>query len=211
MRIAFLTEHYAPKVDGVVTRLQHTLHHLKKKNIEIIVLTGNNHVKKFEKRENDIHVIRLPSFSYPFYKEKKLALPTKKIEKILIEFKPHVIHVVNPSLLGVMGLKIGKKYQIPTLASQHSNYTAYLDYFHLKIFKNFSSQILVKFLNKADKVLCTSTSMHELLKKDGVQNIEVWLPGVATDEITPSLRNFEIKKTNEFLLIYVGRLAKENK
>lgn len=216
MKIAFITEHYFPKVDGIVTRLNHTLTNLQKSNIEIIVITSSQQINtSSEALENGILVYRLPSIPVLFNPEKRLIIPTKKMEKIIVRFNPDVIHVINPSMCGYNGLKLAKKHRIYSVASQHSDYAAYLNYFHLGVFKTLTWEWITKSLNYADRALCTSIQMYDALKAHGVSHLDIWQPGVAIDEIIPALQNNKIKKKlganmpHHFLLIYVGRLSAE--
>jgi hypothetical protein len=67
VKIAFLTEHFLPKIDGVVTRLCHTLNALNELGDETLVITGGDGIKSF----NATPIHRLRSFSFPLYPEKK--------------------------------------------------------------------------------------------------------------------------------------------
>ena len=216
MKILFITEHFPPKIDGVVTRLTHTIRLLKACNIEVTVITNN---EKFNQSliniEDSVKVYRLPSFSLPFYPQRRVVIPTRKIKKIITHIRPDIIHVINLSFCGFYSLKIAKKFHIFSVASQHTNYAAYLDYYYLGSFKALLWKGITKILTSADRALCTSIEMYNLLKKRGVIDLKIWQPGVATDEILPSFADIQLKKQlvnnqlNHFLLIYVGRLSAE--
>lgn len=216
MKVAFLTENFSPKIDGIVTRLNHTLFHLKKNDIEIMVLTGSGHfTKSFHANENGISVHRLQAFAAPLYPEKRLVIPTKKIKALLLSFNPDIIHVINPGLMGYLGLMIAKSNHIPCVVSQHSQYAVYLDYYNLKVLNSLIWKWITRTSNLADKVLCTSKYMYEVFASRGILHLDVWQPGVDSHSITPTLKNptirqsFNAKSNEDFLLLYVGRLSPE--
>jgi glycosyltransferase involved in cell wall biosynthesis len=61
----------------------------------------------------------------------KLALPRLEIGQALEEFRPDIIHVVNPAVLGLAGLFYGKVMQIPIVASYHTHLPQYLQHYGL--------------------------------------------------------------------------------
>ncbi|HEY9847156.1 MAG TPA: glycosyltransferase, partial [Candidatus Caenarcaniphilales bacterium] len=96
MRIALFTETFLPKVDGIVTRLCHTINHLQRLGNQVLIFAPEGGLKDYQGAK----VYGVTGFPLPLYPELKLALPRPAIGDALIEFKPDLIHIVNPAVLG---------------------------------------------------------------------------------------------------------------
>src|ERR687885_2183366 len=113
MRIALFTETFLPKVDGIVTRLCHTVEHLQRNGDQVLVVSPDGGLTEYK----GARVYGVSGFPLPLYPELKLALPRPSIGVALEKFQPDVIHVVNPAVLGLGGLYYAKMMQIPLVAS----------------------------------------------------------------------------------------------
>ncbi|NES45171.1 glycosyltransferase, partial [Moorena sp. SIO2C4] len=100
MRIAFFTETFLPKVDGIVTRLRHTVEHLQRNGDQVLVICPEGGLKTYKGAK----IYGVSGFPLPLYPELKLALPRPSIGGVLEKFQPDLIHVVNPAVLGLGGL-----------------------------------------------------------------------------------------------------------
>ena len=86
MRIAIVTDAWAPQVNGVVTTLQRTAAALETLGHEVRVLSANGHV----------------TIPCPTYPEIRLALwPLKRLGAELDSFAPDAIHVATEGPLGM--------------------------------------------------------------------------------------------------------------
>ena len=127
MRIALFTETFLPKVDGIVTRLRHTVEHLQRSGNEVIVFAPDGGITEYK----GARVYGVTGFPLPLYPELKMALPRPAIGHAIDEFKPDIIHVVNPAVLGLAGLYYGKSLKIPLVASYHTHLPQYLHHYNL--------------------------------------------------------------------------------
>ncbi|MGB7413384.1 MAG: glycosyltransferase, partial [Thermosynechococcaceae cyanobacterium] len=127
MRIALFTETFVPKVDGIVTRLIHTVTHLQNDGHQVLVFSPDGGIKEY----NGAQVHGVSGFPLPMYPELKLALPRPSIGEALERFKPDLVHIVNPAVLGLAGLFFSKLQNIPLVASYHTHLPQYLKYYGL--------------------------------------------------------------------------------
>ena len=97
MKIAFFTETFLPKVDGIVTRLTKTVQHLVEAGDEVIVFCPEGCPTTYM----GARVIGVAAMPLPLYPELKLGLPGPAVSEALEDFKPDLIHVVNPAVLGL--------------------------------------------------------------------------------------------------------------
>ena len=212
MKIAFFTETFLPKVDGIVTRLTKTIEYLIRNGDEVIVFCPegcpDNH--------KGAKVIGVAAMPLPLYPELKLGLPGPAVSDALDAFKPDLIHVVNPAVLGLGGIWLAKTNNIPLIASYHTHLPKYLEYYGMGMLEPLLWELLKAAHNQALLNLCTSTAMVKELETKGIKRTALWQRGVDTESFRPELRSQEMRKKllgkypdTGCLLIYVGRLSAE--
>jgi glycosyltransferase involved in cell wall biosynthesis len=211
MRIALFTETFLPKIDGIVTRLKHTVDHLRRDGHEVIVIAPNGGLKEYK----GARIHGMFSIPFPLYPELKLAIPRPAIRGILEEFQPDLIHVVNPAFIGISGVYYAKVMGIPLMASYHTHLPKYLQHYGLAALEGLLWELLKSFHNQAHINLCTSTAMMQELSSHGIERVDLWQRGVDTEMFHPSTASpkTRIRLSNNNpdspLLLYVGRLSAE--
>jgi len=211
MRIALFTETFLPKVDGIVTRLCHTINHLQRLGNQVLVFAPEGGLKEYKGAQ----VYGVSGFPLPLYPELKLALPRPAIGDALVEFKPDLIHIVNPAVLGLAGLFYGKLLKLPLVASYHTHLPQYLSYYGLGVLEGLLWELLKAGHNQAHLNLCTSTAMVSELTAHGIERVSLWQRGVDTETFQPHLASRAMRSRlsqghpDRPLLLYVGRLSVE--
>lgn len=211
MRIALFTETFLPKVDGIVTRLRHTVEHLQRNGDQVLVISPDGGLTEYKGAK----IYGVSGFPLPLYPELKLSLPRPSIGVVLEEFKPDLIHVVNPAVLGLGGLYYAKVMQVPLLASYHTHLPQYLQHYGLGMLEGVMWELIKASHNQAQLNLCTSTAMVQQLKERGILRLDLWQRGVDTETFHPDLASWEMRKhlsqghPEHPLLLYVGRLGAE--
>jgi glycosyltransferase involved in cell wall biosynthesis len=211
MRIALFTETFLPKVDGIVTRLRHTVEHLQRNGDQVLVISPDGGLTEYKGAK----IYGVSGFPLPLYPELKLSLPRPSIGVVLEEFKPDLIHVVNPAVLGLGGLYYAKMMQIPLLASYHTHLPQYLQHYGLGMLEGVMWELIKASHNQAQLNLCTSTAMVEQLRERGILRLDLWQRGVDTETFHPDLASQKMRQRlsqghpEDPLLLYVGRLGAE--
>ncbi len=211
MRIALFTETFLPKVDGIVTRLSHTVDHLQRQGDQVLVFSPDGGLRDYKGAK----IYGVPGFPLPLYPELKLALPRPSFRQVLENFRPDLIHVVNPAVLGLGGLYYAKSLGVPLVASYHTHLPKYLEHYGLGMLEGLLWELLKVAHNQALLNLCTSTAMQEQLTDHGIERVELWQKGVDTELFQPHLGSPEVRSQlsqghpDSPLLLYVGRLSAE--
>ena len=211
MRIALFTETFLPKVDGIVTRLRHTVDHLQRLGDEVLIFSPDGGLTEHK----GARIYGVSGFPLPMYPELKLALPRPAIGEELSRFDPDIIHVVNPAILGLAGLFYGKTLSIPIVASYHTHLPEYLQHYGLGALEGLLWELLKAGHNQAELNLCTSTVMVQTLVERGIERVDLWQRGVDTETFQPNLASLEMRNRlsqghpEDPLLLYVGRLGAE--
>ena len=211
MKIALFTETFLPKIDGIVTRLCHTVEHLQRLGDRVLIFSPAGGLTEYKGAE----ICGIEGFPLPLYPELKLAIPTPTIGEKLEQFQPDIIHVANPAVLGLGGLYYAKKLNIPLVASYHTHLPQYLHHYGLGMLEGLLWELLKSGHNQADINLCTSTAMVEELTNHGIERVDLWQRGVDTELFQPHHASREMRdrlsqgNLNNTILLYVGRLGAE--
>ncbi|NEQ22291.1 MAG: glycosyltransferase [Microcoleus sp. SIO2G3] len=211
MRIALFTETFLPKVDGIVTRLRHTVEHLQRSGDQVLVVSPDGGLTEYKGAK----IYGVSGFPLPLYPELKLALPRPSIGVALEKFQPDLIHVVNPAVLGLGGLYYAKVMQLPLVASYHTHLPQYLHHYGLGMLEGVMWELIKVSHNQAQLNLCTSTAMVEQLREHGIERLDLWQRGVDIETFYPELASLEMRShlsqghPESPLLLYVGRLGAE--
>ncbi|NEP41127.1 MAG: glycosyltransferase [Okeania sp. SIO2H7] len=211
MKIALFTETFLPKIDGIVTRLCHTVEHLQRLGDEVLIFSPQGGLTEYKGAK----IFGVDGFPLPLYPELKLAWPTPAIGQEIERFQPELVHVANPAVLGLGGLYYAKKFNLPLVASYHTHLPQYLHHYGLGILEGFLWELLRNCHNQADLNLCTSTAMVEELTNHGIERADLWQRGVDTELFQPHFASAEMRDRlseghpDSTLLLYVGRLGAE--
>ncbi|MEB3165342.1 MAG: glycosyltransferase family 1 protein [Cyanobacteriota bacterium] len=212
MKIAFFTETFLPKVDGIVTRLTKTVQHLVDAGDEVLIFCPEGAPESWQ----GARIVGVPAMPLPLYPELKLALPRPSVSEALEGFGPDLVHVVNPAVLGLGGIWLAKTRHIPLVASYHTHLPKYLEHYGMGMLEPLLWELLKAAHNQARLNLCTSTAMVEELSAKGIQHTALWQRGVDTELFRPELgtaamrrRLHGIHDDTGNLLLYIGRLSAE--
>ncbi len=211
MKIALFTETFLPKVDGIVTRLRHTVTHLQNMGDQVLIVTPEAGLTEYAGAK----ICGVPGIPLPQYPELKMALPRPSVGRALADFAPDLIHVANPAVLGLGGIYYAKTMQVPLVASYHTHLPKYLQHYNLAMLEGVLWELLKAAHNFADLNLCTSSVMVTELSNHGIERTALWQRGVDTETFQPDLRSAAMRDRltqghpDAPLLLYIGRLSAE--
>ena len=211
MRIALFTETFLPKIDGIVTRLKHTVEHLQRQGDDVLVICPDGGLREYK----GARIYGVSGIPLPLYPELKLAIPRPTLGRTIEKFQPDIIHTVNPAVLGVGGIYYAKKLNIPLLASYHTHLPQYLQHYGLGSLEGVLWELLKLAHNQAALNLCTSSAMVNELREKGIERLDLWQRGVDTEMFQPHLRSRQMRdrlsqgNPDSPLFLYVGRVSPE--
>ncbi len=213
MRIAIFTETFLPKVDGIVVKVCRLLEHLQAHGHEAIVFAPSGSPKMYAGAK----VYSFTSMAVPFYPEMSISPPWAFVDRTINKFKPDLIHLVNPVSLGLAGLRVAKLYQVPVLASYHTDVPGFAEYWNL----GFLSESIYRYArwihNRVDLNVCPSEFTRRQLIEHNFERVEIWRGGVDIELYNPAKRSEEMRKwlsddqPDRPLMLYVGRVSPEKR
>lgn len=211
MIIGIFTDTYEPQINGVVTSIKTSIEYLEQ-NHTIYVFCPNV-TPKIQSTET---VWRFPSVVYPFQKEYRLALPFNHQLKNIKALNLDIIHIHTPFTMGKIGLKIGKKLNLPIIHTYHTYFEKYLHYFPIlpeRWVHKYAKKESERFCNACNKIIVPSHEMKSMLSSYQIDTELSIIPsGInchtpTQNEITQFKKRY--MQNNKINCIFVGRVGKE--
>jgi glycosyltransferase involved in cell wall biosynthesis len=215
MRIAIITENFLPKLDGVTRTLTRLLEHLQTMGHQALLLGPDAGMRSYAGAEV-IGTAGIPLFFYP---ELKFNFFRPLFVRRLREFRPDIIHIVDPVVLGAIGLATARLMKVPVVSSYHTNLAEYCTHFGFA-FLTSSMWSYNRFIhNRCALTFCPSPSTSTMLGKRGFEHLRIWPRGVDTMLFHPSRRSLALREQwlgagmdvaeEPVVLLYVGRVSWE--
>ncbi|MDR6224924.1 glycosyltransferase family 4 protein [Desmospora profundinema] len=210
MKIALFTDTFPPQVNGVSLTLQRWAEHMERRQVETRIFVPRC-TQEDPEAPGVLRSLSVPLFFYP---EHRLSFPNPFfIRRELREFRPDLIHVTTPFNMGLMGLHIAKKEGIPLVASYHTHFDRYLQYYRLQFLSSWIWNYMRWFHESCELLLAPSDETKQLLENKGLPRLDLWRRGVDTELFCPSRANHAFRRRyhieGQHVLLYVGRMAPE--
>ena len=210
MKIGIFTECYKPIVNGVVHSIEATRRGLIKLGHEVFIFSPN-YPEKIEEK----NLIRCPSIKFPGESGYQYTLPfTTKIKKIIKILD--IIHTHHPFIMGRRAAISAKRYHIPLVFTNHTQYEQYSHYIPIarSAVKRSIRHFVKKFAQKCDLIVAPAEGIkHKLLEYRVTRPIEVVPNGIDLAKFQISQKDFLQTKyhlnKNWLVFVYSGRIAQE--
>lgn len=224
MRIGIFTDTYPPFINGVSTSIVMLEKALKQKGHQVYIVTVNPDDMSY-KYEKDEHVVRIPGIPIGIYDYRLTGIyPIRIINKIK-NWNLDIIHSHTEFGVGTFARIISKQFNIPLVHTYHTMYEDYVHYITKGYFVK-SSKKLAEYFTKfycdktATELIVPSKKTYSLFKEKYKvnRNVHIVPTGIEVDRFyKEKLKNTHIDrlkrelniKENDFVIAYVGRLAKE--
>lgn len=211
MKIAYFTESLPPLVDGVTRTLTRLADTLEKDQVPYRFYSP---VKPDASIYWHDKVHKVASVPFPLYSYYRVSLPYfHGLWRELEAFKPDLLHVCSPTLLGLYAMRYARGKNIPIVASYHTHFVSYFPYYGLEQMERLGWNYLHWFHNQCQRTWAPSHSAAEQLRDEGIENVSLWQRGIDLHHFSPQHRSEELRRSvgaaDRPLLLYVGRLVKE--
>lgn len=207
MRLAVFSDTYFPQVNGVSVILGKMKDYMHDNGIEYVYFVPGD--------ADEPGVFTFGGAKFPLYPELLITVPRyHKIEKILDEFKPDVIHLATEFSLGWQGMKYALRHQLPLTSTYHTNFVQYLSYYGMPFLEKPGWRYLRWFHNRCAVNFSPSLSTLRLLEQHGIPNLRHCPHGIDSQLFNPAYRSQELRShyiddPDGKILLYVGRIAPE--
>ena len=224
MRIGIFTETYTPYISGLVTSEVMLKKGLEKLGHEVYVVTANLESFHYEYDEKE-RVLKVPGIPTGIYDSRLTAVyPLKAVNKIK-SWNLDIIHSQTEFAIGTFARIMAYQLDIPLVHTYHTMYEDYIHYITKGYFDK-SSKKIVEYLTlfycdkTASELIVPTKKTYDLFKEKYQvdRNIHIIPTGIElerfyTEQIDSkeleSLRKKEKIKKDDFVLLFIGRLAQE--
>lgn len=162
----------------------------------------------------EVHSV--PSLSLPGRPEYRLAIGlTRGVRRDLDAFAPDIVHLSAPDLLGRQAQKHARARGIPVVASLHTRFETYLDYYRLGFLRGTVERYLDRFYGDADCILAPTPPIRdEMAARHGAAKVAVWSRGIDPTQFAPTLRDPALRRAlgyedRDIVPLFFGRLVLE--
>lgn len=189
MRIAIVSDAWAPQRNGVVRVLASLLEQLQIQGDTVLVISPD----------------QFRTMPMPSYPEIPLALlPQRGVARQLVEFEPQAVHIATEGPLGWAARAWCLKYQRPFTTAYHTQFPHYLKArTGLPLVVSFA--VVRHFHKPSSGVLVPSPSVYRELTDRGFDSLRQWSHGVDTQVFRPRSKDYFPDPRPIFM--YVGRVT----
>jgi glycosyltransferase involved in cell wall biosynthesis len=191
MKLAIVTDAWAPQINGVVTTLSRTRDCLEGRGNEVIVISPEH----------------FPTVPCPTYPEIRLAmLPGRRVAGMLSRAAPDAIHIATEGPLGIAARRYCERKGLEFTTSYHTRFPEYVRK-RIPLPERWSYAYLRLHHGKARKMLVGTEHIRRELQSREFRNVVIWSRGVDARLFRPCGRNhLELPRP---IWMYAGRVAVE--
>ena len=210
MRIAVVTESFLPRTDGVVRTVLAFLEYLHQHGHQALVFAAGPGPTAYD----GYPVVRVRGIRFPLYPALTLAPHSTHMRRRMREFRPDLVHLASPFVLGVQGRLAGRSQGVPVVAHYQTDLVRYARHFRLGALAGVARWHLARLHNGCQANYAPTPSVRDELLSWGVREARVSGRGVDATLFNPAKRSEALRHGlllagEHTLFLYVGRLSVE--
>lgn len=214
VKIVVVAETFLPQMNGVVNSVLQMLRHLTAHGHDVLVIApGTANQTPEGELLHGAKLALLRSVPLPTYPDVRLTFASAlRLRRILASFRPDVVHLASPFVLGWQALRAADSLGIPTVAIYQTDIPGYAQRYGIAPATAALSGHVARLHNRATMTLAPSSSSIAELESLGVQRVRLWARGVDGERFAPTRRDEAFRESvapGELIIGYVGRLAPE--
>ena len=213
LRVALFSGNYNYVRDGANQALNRLVGYLMRQGVTVRVYSPTVENPAFPATGE---LVSIPAIPIPGRSEYRmpLAIPPR-VRRDLAEFKPNVVHVSSPDIVGHRAVTWARRRKIAAVASVHTRFDTYLAYYHLQAFEPLARDIMRRFYHRCEVVMAPAESTAVILRAQRMnRDIAIWTRGVDREQFNPGRRDMEWRRSvgiadDEMVIAYLGRIVME--
>ena len=161
-------------------------------------------------------LVNVPSVAIP--RRPEYRIPSSLSDEVrddLARFKPNIVHVSSPDVVAHRAVTWARARGIPAVASVHTMFETYLQYYGLSWAEPSFRAILRRFYRRCDAIVAPAESTAAVLYAQRMnRDITIWSRGVDRDQFNPGRRSLDWRREHniaddEMVVAFLGRIVME--
>ncbi|MFC3849210.1 glycosyltransferase family 4 protein [Corynebacterium hansenii] len=214
MRVAIVAESFLPNINGVTNSVLRVLEYLDDHGHEALVIApGARPFQEEHESYRGFRIERVPTVMVPMVDSLPIGVPEARMAAILAKYKPDVVHLASPFVLGAAGAFTAKTLRIPAVAVYQTDVAGFAKNYKLAGLSTAAWGWTRIIHNSCARTLAPSSPTIEDLGRHRIRNVHKWGRGVDAVRFHPAKRSEALRRMwspeGKPIVGYVGRLAAE--
>lgn len=228
LRMALVTETFAPEVNGVAMTLSHLVQGLRDAGhgVQLVrprqTLDGpawagdqDGGAAFGTSPAPGLDQVLVRGVPIPNYGGLRFGLPCSgRLRRLWTQTRPDVVHVATEGPLGWSALSAARDLHLPVTSSFHTNFDSYSQHYRLGLLKAPIESYLRLLHNRTLATMAPTQAMIQALRARGYRNLALLPRGVAVKQFSPARRSAALRaqwgvRDGDLVALHVGRLAPE--
>ncbi len=211
LRIAVVTETWAPEINGVAMTLGQLVSRLQQRGHRLQLVRP---ARPGEVRCSNEELVRIFGMAIPGYRELRFGLPSSgALKRAWQLYRPDVIYVATEGPLGWSAIRTAERLGIPAVSGFHTQFHQYSSYYGAAWLQPMIFGYLRSLHNRTACTLVPTEAMCHSMKSE-FENVRVLGRGIDTSLFNPKRRCEKLRREwgagdGDTVFLYVGRLARE--
>ena len=215
LRVAMVTETYAPEVNGVALTLARLVDGLRQRQHVVQLVRPLQHGADQPALGGSLREVLTNGMRIPMYGSLRMGLPAgRELVRLWRAERPDIVHIATEGPLGWSALQAARKLTLPVCSDFRTNFHAYSQFYGLAWLQKPIVAYLRSFHNRCDASMVPTEVLREQLDATGFERLSVVARGVDTDLFSPARRSCALRRQwgasdDDLVVLHVGRLAPE--
>ena len=213
LRVALFSGNYNYVRDGANQALNRLVGYLLRRGVHVRIYSPTVEHPAFPPTGD---VVSIPAVPIPGRSEYRapIALPPA-VRRDLEAFRPNVVHVSSPDIVGHRAISWARRHKIAAVASVHTRFDTYLAYYHLQALEPLARAIMRRFYRRCEVVMAPAESTAAIFRDQRMnRDIAIWTRGIDREQFNPQRRDMEWRRSigitdDELVIAFLGRVVME--
>ncbi len=213
LRIALFSGNYNYVRDGANQALNRLVGHLLRQGAQVRIYSPVRANPAFPATGDLVNVPSVPIPRRPEYRIPSSL--SREVRADLERFAPNIIHVSSPDVVSHRAVTWARARGVPVVASVHTMFETYLQYYGLSWAEPSFRAILRRFYRRCDAIVAPAESTAAVLHAQRMsRDISIWSRGVDRDQFNPERRSLQWRRGHgisdpEMVVAFLGRIVTE--
>ena len=213
LRIALFSGNYNYVRDGANQALNRLVGYLLRQGVNVRVYSPVVETPAFPATGD---LVDVPSFPIPGRDEYRVPWRLAgAAQKDLEAYAPNIVHIASPDIVAHRAVTWARRHKVPAVASIHTRFETYLQYYHLESLEPVIRGILRRLYTRCDAIMAPAPSTAAILRAQRMnRDISIWARGVDRAQFNPDRRSETFRAAHgfgpdEMVVAFLGRLVLE--